>query len=334
MKKTVLVTGGAGFIGSHIVDLLMKKKLNVIVIDNFSGGRKKNILQHIKKKNFTLLNKNICDKKTFEIKKLKKVNYVIHLAGKGDIVPSINSPYDYIYTNVIGTLNVLEFSRSVNINKFVYAASSSCYGLAKTPTKETNPLNPLYPYALSKLQGEELVMHWQKVYKLPAISIRIFNAYGTRVKTTGSYGAVFGVFFKQKLSNKSFTVVGDGNQKRDFLYVTDVANAFVKAVFSNKKNKVYNLGAGNPQKIKYLIKLLENKNGQISLPKRPGEPSCTWANISKIKKELKWKPKVSFEKGVKNMLANIREWTDAPLWNKKQISREIKSWNYFMKDVK
>src|SRR5262249_44707040 len=151
--------------------------------------------------------------------------YVFHLAGIGDIVPSIERPTEYMEVNVQGTVRVLECARRAGVKKFVYAASSSCYGVAAIPTSEDHPIQPQYPYALSKYQGEQAALHWHNVYGLPVNSICIFNAYGRRVRTTGAYGAVFGVFLRQKLAGKPFTVVGDGSQRRDFVYVTDVASA-------------------------------------------------------------------------------------------------------------
>ena len=232
----------------------------------------------------------------------------------------------------MGTINVLEISKKLKVKKFLYAASSSCYGIAKTPTKESDKINPLYPYALSKLMGEDAVMHWNKLYNIPVTSIRIFNAYGPRVKTTGAYGAVFGVFFKQMLSKKPFTLVGDGTQKRDFLHVRDVANAFYLASQKTSKFKIFNLGAGKPQSIKTIIKILGGKF--IKIPKRPGEPHKTWANISRIKKELKWKPKINFKDGVNEMVENINYWENAPLWNIKKIKTATKEWFKYMKDIK
>ena len=252
------------------------------------------------------------------------VSYVFHFAGKGDIVPSIEKPLSYMETNILGTTRVLENCRNKKITKFVYAASSSCYGLAKTPTKENHKISTQYPYALSKYLGEQTCLHWSKVYSIPVISIRIFNAYGLRVKTTGVYGAAFGVFLKQKLKNKPYTVVGDGNQKRDFLHVKDVANAFYMAAISKYKNKIYNLGTGAPKKIIDLVKIL--KGPYTFIPKRPGEPKCTWANINKFKKEIRWKPTISFENGVNEMLDNIKNWKDAPLWDQKKIKQATKLW--------
>jgi len=322
-KKIALVTGGAGFIGSHLVDLLIKKNFEVRVIDNLSGGNIKNIKHHKNNKNFKFKKIDINKMKKNE-KFFNKVNFIFHLAGKGDIVPSIENPVSYMSTNIMGTVKVLENCRNKNIKKFLYAASSSCYGLAKTPTDENHEISLKYPYALSKYFGEKTCFHWSKIYSIPVISIRIFNAYGLRVKTTGVYGAAFGVFLKQKLKNKPFTVVGNGRQKRDFLHVKDVANAFYLAAISKYKNKIYNLGSGKPQRIIDLIKHL--KGPYIFIPKRPGEPNSTWSNIKKIKNDLKWKPTIIFKDGVNEMLKNIHFWKDAPLWNRQSIKKATKLW--------
>lgn len=322
-NKIALVTGGAGFIGSHLVDLLIKKKFQVRVIDNLSGGRIQNLKNHKKNKRFIFKKMDINKISTNE-KIFNNVDFVFHLAGKGDIVPSIDKPLSYMETNIMGTTKVLENCRNRNIKKFIYAASSSCYGIAKTPTKEDHKISTKYPYALSKYLGEQTCLHWSKVYSIPVISIRIFNAYGLRVKTTGVYGAALGVFLKQKIKNKPFTVVGDGKQKRDFLHVKDVANAFFMCANSKHKNKIYNLGAGDPKRIIDLIKLLKGKYKFI--PKRPGEPNCTWANINKFKKEIRWKPKISFKDGINELLLNIDHWRDAPLWDPKKIKKATKLW--------
>ncbi len=328
-KKIVLITGAAGFIGSHTIDFFLKKNYEVRGIDNFSGGNIKNI-EHLKKnKSFKLEKADLL--KLEKINKfIKECQYVVHFAGVGDIVPSIENPKKYFENNVQGTVNLLNTLEISKIKKFVYAASSSCYGKAKTPTNELHKINPLYPYALSKYMAEQICFHWNKVYKLPVNSIRIFNAYGTRSRTTGAYGAVFGVFLRQLISNKPLTVVGDGKQKRDFLYVTDVAEAFYKACVTNLNKEVWNLGSGNPQSVNKLIKIL-NPVGRINIPKRPGEPSITHANISKITKDLKWKPKVSFEDGVSKILNNIEYWKNAPLWNKNNIKKTTKLWFKYLK---
>ncbi len=210
------------------------------------------------------------------------------------------------------------------IKKLVYAASSSCYGLADVPTREDHPIACEHPYALSKYEGELAAMHWRHVYKLPVNSIRIFNAYGPRVRTTGAYGAVFGVFFKQKLAGKPFTVIGDGTQRRDFLYVTDVAEAFLRAAETDRIGQIWNLGAGNPQSVNALVALIGGP--VVYIPKRPGEPDCTWADITKIQRELGWKPAVSFKDGVQRMMDKIELWSDAPLWDPQTIAQATKTW--------
>jgi UDP-glucose 4-epimerase len=252
------------------------------------------------------------------------VDCVFHFAGIGDIVPSIERPIEYMSTNVQGTVHMLDCARHAGVRRFVYAASSSCYGLAATPTREDHPIAPQYPYALSKFQGEQAAFHWQQVYEQPVNSIRIFNAYGTRSRTSGAYGAVFGVFLKQKLAGKPFTVVGDGTQSRDFLYVTDVAEAFLAAAETEKTGEIWNVGAGNPQPVNRLVELLGGP--VVHIPKRPGEPDCTFADISKIKRDLGWKPKVSFEEGVARIVAEIDYWRDAPLWDPDSIAKATAGW--------
>ena len=326
-RPIAIVTGGAGFIGSHMVDVLLERDFTVRVIDNLVGGREENLEQHAANPALTIERRDICsfapDDSLFNSAK-----YVIHFAGIGDIVPSIERPLDYMSTNVQGTVHMLECARHAGVEKFVYAASSSCYGLASIPTSEDHPINTGYPYALSKYQGEQAAFHWHQVYKLPVNSIRIFNAYGTRSRTSGAYGAVFGVFLRQKLAGTPYTVVGDGTQLRDFLYVTDVALAFLAAAQTSHTGRIYNLGAGNPQSINRLVELL---GGEVTyMPKRPGEPDSTWADISRITQELDWQPQVSFEKGVGNIVTNIEYWRNAPLWNPDSIADATKTWFQFM----
>ncbi len=328
MKKIALVTGGAGFIGSHLVELLIKKKFKVIVIDNLSNGNLKNIKNLIKEKNLIFLKKNISDKK-LNLKKYK-INYVFHLAALGSIVPSIDNPIKYMENNFNGTLNLLEKLRNMKIKKIVYAASSSCYGLAATPTSEKNEINTQYPYAFSKWIAEEAIKHWSKLFNMPYVSIRIFNAFGPRFQTKGAYGSVIGVFLKQKLSKKPITLVGDGNQSRDYVHVKDVANAFYLAAISKYKNQVFNLGSSKPIKINEIIKLLKPRKIE-KIPNRPGEPLKTHANIGKIKNMLGWKPNISFEDGFSDLLKNIDDWKNAPLWDKKKIKKATFNWFKYLK---
>jgi UDP-glucose 4-epimerase len=323
-KPVALVTGAAGFIGSHMVDLLLAEGFAVRGLDNLTGGRLENIAHHKGNPDFVFEVKDIRSCMPGD-KLFEQVEYVFHFAGIGDIVPSIDKPLEYMSVNVQGTVHMLECARAARVKKFVYAASSSCYGLAtELPTTENAPIQPQYPYALSKYQGEQAVFHWHKVYGLAVNSIRIFNAYGTRSRTTGAYGAVFGVFLAQKLAGKPFTVVGDGTQKRDFVYVTDVARAFFLAATTERVGQVYNLGAGNPQSVNRLVELLGGP--VVHVPKRPGEPDCTWADTSKIRRELNWAPRVSFEEGVGMMLKNIDYWRQAPVWDVESIAQATKTW--------
>jgi len=323
-RRRAIVTGGAGFIGSHMVDLLIERGFSVRVIDDFRTGRSDNLSRHqddrrceVHQVDMTLLSS---DSPIFQ-----DAEYVFHFGGLGDIVPSMERPLDYMRANVDGTLAVLEAARQARVRKFVYAASSSCYGAAPdVPTPETAGIQPQYPYALSKYLGECAVLHWGQVYRLPVISLRIFNAYGPRVRTTGVYGAVFGVFLAQKLKGKPLTIVGDGSQRRDFVYVTDVARAFLLAAQSDLTGEVFNLGAGQPQPINRLVELIGGES--VRVPKRPGEPDCTWADTTKIRRRLGWEPRVSFEEGVATMLRHIDDWAEAPVWDPASIEATTKSW--------
>jgi UDP-glucose 4-epimerase len=317
-----VVTGGAGFIGSHMVDLLVERGYQVRIIDNLAGGREANLAQHANNPGVSFVRRDIRELDPQD-PLFAGARYVFHFAGIGDIVPSIERPMAYMSTNVQGTVHVLECARAVGA-KLIYAASSSCYGLADTPTDEAHPIRPQYPYALSKYQGEQAAFHWHQVYRLPMNSIRIFNAYGTRSRTSGAYGAVFGVFLRQKLAGTPFTVVGDGTQRRDFLYVTDIVQAFLAAAESGRVGRVYNLGAGRPQSVNRLVELLGGP--VVHIPKRPGEPDVTFANISRITSELGWQPQVSFEEGVGRIIAQIDYWRDAPLWDAVSIADATRTW--------
>ena len=322
-RPIAVVTGGAGFIGSHMVDLLVKRGFSVRVVDNLIGGRRENLAQHARDPDFALEERDIRSYAP-EDALFKGAKYVFHFAGIGDIVPSIERPIEYMSANVQGTVHMLECARHAKVGKFVYAASSSCYGLASVPTREDHAIAPQYPYALSKYQGEQAAFHWHQIYKLPVNSVRIFNAYGTRSRTSGAYGAVFGVFLRQKLAGRPYTVVGDGTQSRDFLYVTDVAGAFLAAAETRRVGRFWNLGAGNPRSVNRLVELLGGE--KIHIPKRPGEPECTWADIARITTELGWRPQVSFEEGVARIVADIDYWSNAPLWDPESIAEATKTW--------
>jgi len=333
MGKNVLVTGGAGFIASHLVDRLLNEGHQVTVIDNLSTGRLTNIEHHKNNPQFQFIQADIADFDTIQ-NYFKNQQIVFHLAALADIVPSIVNPRGYYASNVLGTMNVLEASRLNGVGKFVYTASTSCYGIPSKehyPTPETAPINTEYPYALTKYLGEETAFHWGRIYKLPVISLRLFNVYGPRSRTSGTYGAVFGVFLSQKLNNKPYTVVGDGNQTRDFIYVSDVVEAFVAAGFSSVSGEAFNVGTGKPQSINKLISLLGGE--KVHIPKRPGEPECTWGDIRKIQSQLGWNPKISFEEGVEKILKHIDYWREAPVWTPETIQDATKDWfKYLVKN--
>lgn len=323
-----IVTGGAGFIGSHAVEKLIEKGYLVRVIDNLVGGRIENIKQFVNSGKCEFFQIDIRELET-DSKIFKDVDFILHFAGIGDIVPSIQKPADYMSVNVQGTVRVLEAARANKVKRFVYAASSSCYGAnPNVPTDENAEIKNEYPYALSKYLGEVSAFHWAKVYGIKVNSIRIFNAYGTRSKTTGAYGAVFGVFLKQKLARKPLTIVGDGEQSRDFVYASDVAEAFILAGESSYENQIWNLGSNNPISVNTLANLIGGE--KVFIPKRPGEPDITWAENIKITSDLGWTPKVSFEKGVSIILSNIEYWENAPLWDKDSIEKATEDWFKFM----
>ena len=317
-----LVTGGAGFIGSHLVDALLAEDISVRVVDNYSTGRPEN-LAHVSGK-VEIIEADIAKSGSWQ-KSIQGADWVFHLGALADIVPSIQRPEDYFLANVNGTFNVLEAARNAGVKRFIYAASSSCYGIPESyPTAETAEISPQYPYALTKRLGEELVMHWAQLYNLPAIALRLFNVYGPRSRTSGTYGAVFGVFLAQKLAGKPFTVVGDGTQTRDFTYVTDVASALLTAAKSSSYAQIYNVGSGETVSVNRLVELL---GGEVTyIPKRPGEPDCTYADITKIRRELKWQPKVNIKHGVDNVLANIDYWKSAPVWTPATIAVATQDW--------
>lgn len=321
-NKNVVVTGGCGFIGSNLVSNLMEVGAAVTIIDDFSSGTMENI-QNLPN-DCRVIEADISKVSGWE-RELKNTDFVFHLAAKADIVPSIEEPVSYYEANVTGTLNVLQACREASIERLVYSASSSCYGIPYIyPTPETADTNPKYPYALTKYLGEQLVMHWADVYGLPAVSLRFFNVYGLNSRTNNSYGAMFGVFLAQKLAGVPLTIVGDGRQTRDFTYVSDVCGAMMECCFHDVCGQIFNIGSGKTVSVNKIVELLEHKS--INIPKRPGEPDCTFADIEKFSSLTGWEPTVSIEEGVKLLLKNIDRWKDAPVWNERLIEKETEKW--------
>ncbi len=335
MNKTI-VTGGAGFIGSHLVELLLNKGFTVLCIDNMANGQWPNVEMFRNNSsphyspNYQFYQLDLAE--PFDDSLFKDTVYVFHLAGLADIVPSIEQPLKYHQANVDGTIRVLEACRKYQIKKLVFSASSTSYGIPDTyPTPEDAPMKPAYPYAFTKYIAEQYVLFWHKLYKLPVVSLRYFNVYGPRGRTNSTYGAVFKVFLTQKLHGQPLTIVGDGRQTRDFTYVTDIANANFLAAESEVSGEIINIGTGKPHSVNYLAALIGGET--TTIPKRPGEPESTHADITKAIRLLGWKPLVSFEEGVRSMLDNIGYWREAPLWNKESIQEATKEWfRYLSRD--
>ena len=325
-KPSAVVTGAAGFIGSHLVERLLADGHRVIGIDDLSIGRRSNLdfaADAEAAGRFTFHRRDVAVDALDDA--VGDAQWLFHLAALADIVPSIQRPLDYHRANVDGTVRVLEAARKAGVERFVYAASSSCYGVPDmTPTPETAPARPMYPYALAKWVGEQYVLHWVQTYGLPAVSLRLFNVFGPRHRTTGAYGAVFGVFLAQKLAGRPFTVVGDGTQTRDFTYVTDVADAFVTAAASDVAGEVFNVGSGGHYSVNALVSLLQGE--VVHIPRRPGEPDTTFADIRKIQDILGWSAKMPFDEGVRRMLEHIDLYRDAPVWEPDAIAEATADW--------
>ena len=332
-----IVTGGCGFIGSHIVDRLLSEGQEVTVIDNCSTGRLENLAHHKNEPRLSIVQADICDYAKIAAL-FEGVDWVFHMAALADIVPSIQRPEDYFHSNVDGTFSVLQAAKAARVKKFLYTASSSCYGIPDHfPTDEQSSIRPEYPYALTKRLGEELALHWAHVYKLPVVSLCLFNVYGPRSRTSGTYGAVFGVFLGQKLAGKPYTIVGTGEQTRDFTYVTDIVDAFVTAAKSDNPEIIgqrFNVGSEHTYSVNRLVELLGGKDAEVvHIPKRPGEPDCTWADTKKINEMLGWHPQVTLEEGVQHILENIDYWRQAPVWTPETIKDATADWfKYLGKD--
>lgn len=295
-KKTkVIVTGGAGFIGSHLTDALVKEGFEVHVIDNLIAGKKENI-------NPRAVFHKADIRQPEEIKPLlAAADYVFHLAALPRVQPSIADPVTTHQVNVDGTLNVLLAARDAGVKKVVYAASSSAYGNQDVfPLKENFPAKPLSPYGLQKYMGELLCRMFSAVYGLPTVSLRYFNVYGPRVSLDGDYALVIGRFLKQCLAGQPLTIVPDGNQSRDFTHVYDAVRANILAMESSKagRGEVINIGGGEDHTVNKVAELI---GGPTVFVEPRVEPRRTLADITLAKELLGWEPKVKFEDGVEEL---------------------------------
>ena len=294
-----IVTGGAGFIGSHIVEKLKKLEHMVVVIDNEYSD---NDNFHWRKDTLNV-NIDITDYKALK-KAFTGADYVFHLAAEARIGPAIENPVNALNINTIGTCNVLQCAREVGAKKVLYSSTSSGYGLNEAPNIETQPDDCLNPYSVSKIAGEKLCKMYTDLYGLNTIIVRYFNVFGERAPRKGQYAPVTGIFLRQKAAGEPLTIVGDGEQRRDYIYVKDVANANVMAAISNPDDdaygQVYNVGSGKNYSVNEIASFISDDT--INIPPRLGEARNSLANIDKIKKTFAWKPEVDVEEWIKTQL--------------------------------
>tara|TARA_R100000231_G_scaffold109840_1_gene81337 strand:+ start:731 stop:1630 length:900 start_codon:yes stop_codon:yes gene_type:complete len=286
-----LVTGGAGFIGSHIVEQLLSIGHEVVVVDN----------EYSDNENFYWrddtynINIDITDKSLKNA--FTNVDYVFHLAAEARIGPSIENPVNTVNINTLGTCNVLQCARDAGVKKVIYSSTSSGYGMNESPNIETQPDDCLNPYSVSKVAGEKICKMYTDLYGLKTVIFRYFNVFGERAPKKGQYASVIAIFLRQLASGEKLTIVGDGEQRRDFVYVKDVANANIMAAISNSDDdaygQVYNVGTGKNYSVNEIAKIFNTET--IHIPARPGEARISLSNTDKIYKTFAWKPEVALE---------------------------------------
>jgi UDP-glucose 4-epimerase len=303
MFKKILVTGGAGFIGSHLVDALINKGYNVIIVDDLSLGSKENINKKAK-----FYKVDICSSKIYEIFKKERPDVVFHLAAIPRVPVSVQDPVLTTKVNILGTVNVFKTAIDFNVKRIIFASSSSVYGnQKKLPLREDMTPNPISPYALQKYTGEQFAKIFTNLFKVPIVSLRYFNVYGPRINFNSEYSLVIGKFLKLRKEGKPLTIYGNGNQTRGFCYVDDVVEANILAMESKKikGGEVINIGSEKSYSINYLAKLI---GGKVKyLPSRPGDVLHTKADINLAKRLLGWQPKISFEEGIKKTIEYFEE---------------------------
>jgi UDP-glucose 4-epimerase len=293
-----LVTGGAGFIGSNLVDTLIEKGWPVTVIDNLSTGDLNNINTRSK-----FYNVDIVDYKRIE-PLFKGIDYVFHLAALPRIQPSFEDPILHENVNVVGTINCFQAARRHGVKKFVFSSSSACYGNpTQIPTTEQAAINCLSPYALQKYSAEQYCLILGQRFNLPVVILRYFNVYGPRSFSPrnkfNAYSSVIGIFHNQKKSNRPLTITGNGEQSRDFVHVYDVAQANLCAIFDGPAGKIFNIGFGKTYTINEIARMFSDR--YIYIPERKGEAMITLADIGKAKKELNWQPTINLKKGLRGL---------------------------------
>jgi len=292
-----VVTGGAGFIGSNLVDKLVSQSHEVHVIDNFTSGKKENCNENARYHDIDIA--NVANLNIIK-KVLDKCDTVFHCAALARVQPSILNPIKYEINNTLGIMNMLKCSVDMNVRRFVYSASSSAYGSTKKlPSKELDKPNPISPYANQKYYGELCCKMFSKVYNIETVSLRYFNVYGERQNLGGAYATVVGIFLNQLKNKNPLTINGDGNQRRDFTYVGDVVSANILASKSKNigKGEVINIGNGENISINELAK---NIGGEVVFNKPLNEPFANLADITKAKKLLDWEPTTDLISWIKN----------------------------------
>ena len=293
-----LVTGGAGFIGSHIVEQLINIGHEVVVVDNEYSDNEN---FHWRDDTYNI-NIDITDKALKNA--FTNVDYVFHLAAEARIGPAIENPVNAVNINTIGTCNVLQCARDAGVKKVMYSSTSSGYGLNPSPNDETQPDDCLNPYSVSKVAGEKICKMYTDLYGLKTVIFRYFNVFGERAPKKGQYAPVIGIFLRQLAAGEKLTIVGDGEQRRDFVYVKDVANANIMAALSNADDEaygqVYNVGSGKNYSVNDIASFISDDT--INIPPRVGEARNSLANIDKIYKTFAWKPETDVEQWIKTQL--------------------------------
>lgn len=310
MQKKILVTGCAGFIGSHLVEKLLKEGYQVTGIDNFDPFypkevKLKNLENAIANKNFNFIEVDIRDNNKLKLELTDSFDAIVHLAAKAGVRPSIIDPIGYQETNVYGTQNLLEFAKEKNIKQFVYASSSSVYGInPNVPWKETDHvLNPISPYASSKISGELLGHVYSHIHKIRFIGLRLFTVYGPRQRPD----LAIHKFVKNGIEGKPIPFYGDGTTRRDYTFVDDIVSGLIAAInYTNTNYEIINLGNHHNVSLSELVKIIQLHIGKSlfieRLPKQPGDVDQTYADISKAKSLLKWEPKTEINTGIEKFV--------------------------------
>ena len=324
-----VITGCAGFIGSHVTDLFLARGWEVLGIDDLSTGRESNMPCGHERFKFKLWDLSDAREILLVIPEEFKGAPIIHIAGLADLVPAIENPVVYYRANVLSSVHMAELARIYRA-PILYAGSSSIYGDGpQNPVSINAPGKPRHPYALSKWHGDRAIWHWHEVYGTPTIILRMFNVYGRRARTSGRYGAMMGTFLGQKLHGLPLTIVGDGEQSRDFIHVRDVAGLFFRAISRARDGQsgVYNVGSGHPVRVNAVADCIDPAGKRACLPERKGEPRSIWANVEETRRTFRWAPGIGIQEGILGLLEHIEEFRDAPAWTAEMIEEETAAWH-------